>query len=831
MLYGRTIPVDLTASLPAGEPKGYNLAFRAVLPAGTSYVAGSAGNDGEPTVLTNAPDQREDHADLAERRRPGRQLRPHAELPGPLQQHRAPPARRSYDVGDLLPIDTGAYISTDPRDETDFSAAGLPLARSPTPTPARPSSRPTPRLTAIEIDKAEPHPEGEIPRGVHDHQTVYTLTVTNNEVNPTNACLGRGLRPGRPGVPRLRGHHRPHHGRADQHRQHAGVPGLRARSSSPTRPPPRTASCPDLVETVNLDPDGSGPLPSGDLHPRASGTASASFAASQVKQLTYAAAIPIRENTLTWSRRARPATTGAQTANLDNNSGPETYDEQPLLNGAIAAGTYQAPSKPGLAVSDEGTLLRTAEDIAIQKSQQQGEPRAGRPDEVDGRPPGLGVPLRRPTSSSTTSCPNGLCPLGTTNLARAPNGQDAECARWPARSPSSPYTTVAGAGERHLRHRLGQEHLPVAGEDPAERHPPADVLDPHPRELPDELRQLDARAVPRLRAQRHRHHGLDWVRCAPPAAATAPDPSAKIDHDETDGVADTDVSGSGKAATGPIILKRSRTTTRRSGDCNDLARRPTARTVPEYGPGDQVCWKLRLDFPANLDTSSQDVFDILPAGIDYVPGSWQATGAQHRADRRLRHERGRSAAAGRSAAGGEDVDSGGQVFEVTIKTTVGSPLGHHSGDVEGNLQKFSFQNTPEQAFTLRDRVDFKVKLPELALVKGVRQVNAGGVNGPNVDNVAVEGADVVQYRIDVTNNGKADAKDARVWDVLPTGITCADGHQHLGRRRVQRRPEADRVAGRRHREGRDQDARPTRSPSRSASAPTRASSTAPASSS
>ena len=37
-----------------------------------------------------------------------------------------------------------------------------------------------------------------------------------------------------------------------------------------------------------------------------------------------------------------------------------------------------------------------------------------------------------------------------------------------------------------------------------------------------------------------------------------------------------------------------------------------------------MCWKLRLSFPQNLDTTSQDVFDILPAGIDYVPGSWQA---------------------------------------------------------------------------------------------------------------------------------------------------------------------------------------------------------------
>ncbi|MBK5233233.1 MAG: hypothetical protein JJE13_09675 [Thermoleophilia bacterium] len=35
-LYGETGTVSVTASLPNGEPKGYNLSFRVVLPAGIS---------------------------------------------------------------------------------------------------------------------------------------------------------------------------------------------------------------------------------------------------------------------------------------------------------------------------------------------------------------------------------------------------------------------------------------------------------------------------------------------------------------------------------------------------------------------------------------------------------------------------------------------------------------------------------------------------------------------------------------------------------------------------------------------------------------------------
>ena len=35
-------------------------------------------------------------------------------------------------------------------------------------------------VSAVRLQKSEPSPEGELLRGVHDHTTVYTLTVTNN---------------------------------------------------------------------------------------------------------------------------------------------------------------------------------------------------------------------------------------------------------------------------------------------------------------------------------------------------------------------------------------------------------------------------------------------------------------------------------------------------------------------------------------------------------------------------------------------------------------------------------------------------------------------------
>ena len=40
-------------------------------------------------------------------------------------------------------------------------------------------------LKAIKVTAEEPSPEGEILRGVHEDQTVYTLKVQNNGINPT----------------------------------------------------------------------------------------------------------------------------------------------------------------------------------------------------------------------------------------------------------------------------------------------------------------------------------------------------------------------------------------------------------------------------------------------------------------------------------------------------------------------------------------------------------------------------------------------------------------------------------------------------------------------
>jgi fimbrial isopeptide formation D2 family protein/uncharacterized repeat protein (TIGR01451 family) len=773
VLYGDTVPVTLTAALGSGQLKGYNLAFRTVLPAGTHYVAGSAGtDDGEPQVLADAPTTGKttliwaNVSDLVA-------ASSHTLSFRVAYNDTAAAATPRYDVGDTLPIDTGAYISTAPRDVTDFSATGLPVGPGAGTYTGKAEQSTTTSLTAIKVEKSEPHPEGEIPRGVHDHQTVYTLKVTNNSVNPTNAVALEDYLPA--GLEFLGCAGTADH-TADAPTNPGSAEEYPGSGAITVTQPTGAAGCaqPDLVETVSLDPDGSGPLAAG-VYTHVRWNVLGDFVPGATRTVRYAAAIPLRENTLDWNGAAAGlgAAPADQTANLDNNAGLETSDEQPLLNGAIVSGTYVAPSRPGLAVSDEGTLLRTAEDIAIQKTRDNGGLEQG---DLTKWTIDVQVSEYRSVDDVTIHdvVPDGLCPLGPVNAEHTPPAARAECDPVAGKGPSQPYTTADEQADGTFDITWDKSTAPsLAHLEPSET-----------RQLTfwtrtrDHYQQNFADAGPILSKDAVSNKidvtGTDWVRCvgATPDCAAA---GTKIDHDEVDGEPDVDVSGAGKQASGPVLLKQVAAHYPASGDCGDLATADYGKTVPTYGPGDRVCWKLRLDFPQKLNTTSQDVFDILPDGLTYVPGTAHATAVNSvplgtmtaSADGQLSWPIGND----------DDVDHGGQIFEVTFASTVGSIAGHQSGDVEGNLMKFSYENTAGTSFPLRDLTDFALKLPQLNLVKGIRAINgATPVNGPNtnVDHQQVRAGDAVEFRVDVTNAGSADASSSRVWDVLPAGMTCAD---------------------------------------------------------
>jgi len=154
VLYGKVVPVALTASLPTGAPKGYNLAFRTVLPAGVTYVPGSAGAvDGEPRVLANAPTTGKttllwDNVDDLVANSS------HTLAFAVAYNDTSSAGTPKYDVGDLVPIDTGAYISTQPRDETDWSASGLAVGPGAGTYTCKAEQSTNTTLTAIEVQKS-----------------------------------------------------------------------------------------------------------------------------------------------------------------------------------------------------------------------------------------------------------------------------------------------------------------------------------------------------------------------------------------------------------------------------------------------------------------------------------------------------------------------------------------------------------------------------------------------------------------------------------------------------------------------------------------------------
>ncbi|MCA1481513.1 DUF11 domain-containing protein, partial [Bradyrhizobium sp. NBAIM08] len=119
----------------------------------------------------------------------------------------------------------------------------------------------------ILIEKREPSPEDELVRGVHDHTTVYTLTVRNNAILPTTGTIVEDWLPA--GLEFLGC------GTADNAPagfvEYPGAPRLDV--STPDLTVGDGCTAPTLVETVQVDPPGSLPLavythvawPSGDL--------------------------------------------------------------------------------------------------------------------------------------------------------------------------------------------------------------------------------------------------------------------------------------------------------------------------------------------------------------------------------------------------------------------------------------------------------------------------------------------------------------------------------------------------------------------------------------
>ena len=195
VLLGGEAEFRLLAANPAGNTdEQYNLSFTDVLAVGVTYVPGSTApaSFGEPSVITITDDAVADPpithqvlvwsnvSDLT---------------PGATRTltFRAAVDAEAYPIGSTVENRASAFSSSDPREVPEFDASGdlapggLQIVSA--------SDTASTQVSAVRITKTERSPESELLRGVNDHQSVYSLLVTNNGEGSTGEVVVTDLLP------------------------------------------------------------------------------------------------------------------------------------------------------------------------------------------------------------------------------------------------------------------------------------------------------------------------------------------------------------------------------------------------------------------------------------------------------------------------------------------------------------------------------------------------------------------------------------------------------------------------------------------------------------
>ena len=766
LLAGKNVPYTISTTNSGTAPL-YNVTFRDVLPLGTTYVGPSTPADfGEPEIIVNqVPDPLAvPPATIAQQTliwsnigdlQPGSTLA----LSFSVALNRtADPARPSlpvYQVGSTVRNSAESYASPNERVLPAFDAQGVPIDNPAVTTTS--TSATTTRLTAIEIRKSEPSPEGELLRGVHRHTTVYTLDVETTGLagvaagavvtdylpaqleflgcgGVDNSTVAGGQRPEYPGAPLL--------------------------TATPT---PAGCRFPDTVETVtDPPPSGSTVYPPGVYTKLTWILTGADTASGTTIRLPYAAGIPLRANV---PFPAGTPTTGVQASNLDNNTGASTRElptEQAITNIARVSGTYLGTPAPGgsTAVADDDRLTRTIEDVRIRKSIRQPVPnvfRTGALAIYD-----ITVDVSEYVNASgvvlTDSVPNGMCPRS--NVAYVSTGPD-NCG------------IALGPGNPDL------PSIPMASVTPNPGGGFSVVFTPIPA-ASSEANDTFVVSYTALMRQAYEGGPLNgrptvsgdtFTNNVVSTASTTPIPNTPETGTVSgiqDGSSATLVSGGESISKG--LLPRDARRVPPGTPCPatgyiDPTTVPPAQYFDKlaFRLGDEICFLLRVDFDPSVRTRNPVVTDFLPAGVEYVAGSMAPTANNVRVNLNLPPA---GPAAGPLVlnlgdddpliAGTDRFVDLGAVMEVVFKGVVVDVPDSNAPLITGNLMKMRTENSAGQARSYRDRVGFGiVPAPPILLTKGVAAVDvpAFSTTLPDQDDKLVQQGSVVTYRIDLTNDG------------------------------------------------------------------------------
>jgi len=737
VLVGGEVTYHLTASNPgASGVEQYNLSFNDVLPVGATYVAGSTSpaTYGEPAVITIVDDASvtpnvthqvlvwENVSDVGA----GAQR---------TLDFRARVDPDLYPVGATVDNTASAFTSSDVREVPAFDAQGQPTPGSEVVSSTDSTST---EVTAVSIAKSEGSPEGELLRGVNDHQTVYSLKVTNNVVDATSSLvvtdyLSAGLE--------FLGCGGPFNGDDLEYPGAANVVADVTGCTDPT-----------TVDTV-ADPPG---YPAG-VYTRVTWVLP-DLTPGDTFTIRYAAGIPQRENTM----RFIGGDNGDQTANLNNNHGRstrETLTEQSLGNYAVVDGEFQ-----GAPVTDHTDHSVTAEDLRLVKTVKPGTFTQGQLATYT-----LTIDTSEYTNSSglvvTDVMPDGLCPMGTSDPFYVPT---AECDPTQGANPTNASIT------RVVPNADGSFTLTFTPDAAALAANSKLVITYQARMQ----QNYDVIGGPTSARDTFTNTATATATTEPAANVDAPDPSGP------EKVSDT--SSASIASGGPTLTKlRMRNTTpmQCSNDPADYAK-DYANEDP-FTEGDRVCFLLEVRFPAGVDTRNSQLTDFLPTNLTYESSSELSPGGQV-AD--VQPANPASDVTWLLGTGNPRVVPKDTVVRIQLSAVVTrpAPLDGSTPKALGkdNLAKFRYANTGGQSESLRDAVSLPIgPPPPVGITKGVQAINGTAIDTGstpgNVDGSTVRADDRVTFRIDVQNLANpgelnADTVSAPdVWDVLPAGITCA----------------------------------------------------------
>jgi uncharacterized repeat protein (TIGR01451 family) len=762
VVFGGTADVTLTAANPSG-PYGYNLSFSDVLPPGVSYVPGSA--TPAPTIVANRPSAGQTTlvwANLAD-------LSQNASYALHFQVTHTTTDPSLIQVGTVYSDQATAYVNTDPRQAPQFDINGAVIGGSFTGSATASAQT---QIAPFSITGAG---GGKQLRGIHDHQFVQTLTIANNDAHPTDNAVVNDYLPA--GLEFLGCASADHTTDAPTNpgstREYPNAAALNAGNLAPL-----STNCPtpDLVGTVT-DPAG---LPAGVYtHVRWTlGT----LAPSQVVTIRYATGIPIRENTATWTGTVPTDTSLGQTANLDNNSGAETRQDQTLVTYPSLSGQYQGPTTPATPATQTSstTITNVAKDLLVNKSASTSNISVG--DVTRWTLSTQTSEYRGATAVTLTdTLPNGLCPLGASPAAY-PHEPDCSPSAHPGDGPSVPYSSATENSDGTWTLVWNANDMPVNGTQVIAFSTLTRAVYQHPTGSGP----ADDPSAPVLA-------GDTWANRVAVAGDTVVrhENGVDINHDAGygTGVAVTDSAGAGQSASLPSIAKWvAEPGTVTGGVCptDPAAYVPSLAAPASYRPGDLICWRVRVNFGADVSTRVTALTDFLPAGQTYAPAS-----ATELADNTLNGvTTPDTSTAGQLIWSGLTPKSGpgnvipatGQVFDTVFASVAAPSTTAPPGTVIDNLAKLATSNSAGISSSPRADAPYTVTGPQLSLTKGVRQVTRPGAAtnpvlgpyGPNTDAVHVQPGDTVTYRIDITNTGTNPAAHATIWDVLPSDTTCAD---------------------------------------------------------